>query len=586
MKKIFNAIIIAFTLCSLSACDAFLTKDTIASINSDTFFTDETSLKLYANGFIQNMMPAAADIAESNDSYTDVCATRNGLSLFTTTWTSSSQSGWSYSNWTNLYRINYFIAHIGDTKGVSEGKMRHYEGIARFWRAFFYFYKMRTFGDVPWYDEPIDQNDTLALYKARDSRELVARKILEDLDYAAENCEVNVNTQQADKWKALALKARFCLYEGTYRKYHHVNPSTGQAWTADESAFYLQECVKACEEIIGSGPFKLNESVSKTNYRALFTSESVNRSEVIWEREYSADLNFGHEVSWNYWNQNSQRWSMTRIMADMYLRLDGSRYTESKNYGKDLFPVEVADRDYRMAQTIITPGYTREVNGIVGSYAPNAYGTLTGYQIIKYSYDDDRHMNGNNATCIPVIRLAEVLLAYAEASCELDPAQKLSDAIWDKTIRPLRVRAGVVGTKPATIDPLLSTYYGLSSSDLIEIRRERAVELFMEDSRWNDLMRWHLGNYCIKPWEGIYVPGQGVLMDLDDNGTPDTCFGSGKQDGITYFDPTQGAYGISGNSRLLYHVDRNWDDKMYLRPIPRTANAINPALGQNYGWSD
>lgn len=589
MKKIFNISILAIAALLTVSCNKFLTKDTIASLNSDTFFADETALQLYANSFMQNMMPAAADIAESNDSYTDVCATRNGLNMFTTVWTSSSQTGWAYSNWTNLYRCNYFIQHMGEAKGVSEAKLKHYEGIARFWRAFFYFYKMRTFGDVPWYDKPIDQADSMALYKSRDSREVIAKHILEDLDFAAANCEENISTQQADKWKALAYKARFCLYEGTYRKYHKVNPSTGIAWSADESAFYLQECVKACETIIKESPFKLNENVSQTFYRSLFTSESVNRTEVIWEREYNKDLNFGHEVNWNFWNQNSQRWSMTRIMADMYLKLDGTRYTETQNYGKDLFPEEVADRDYRMAQTIICPGYIRSLSGIPGLYPPNAYGTITGYQIIKYCYDDDAHMNGYNANCIPILRLAEVLLNYAEASCELNNGT-LSDDIWNITIRPLRVMAGVVGSKPAKIDQKLADYYGITSSDLVEIRRERAVELFMEDSRWNDLMRWHQGQHCVEPWEGIYIPGENIKMDLNADGIMDTVYGTGKEDGIAYFDPTQStAYRLSGNpdGRLLYILPVNkWEDKMYMRPIPHTANSINPALGQNSGWTD
>ena len=585
MKKLFNIALLAVAALFLASCDDFLTKDTIASLNSETFFEDETSLQLYANGFIQNMMPSAADIAESNDSYTDVCATRNGLNMFTTVWTSSSQTGWAYSNWTNLFRVNYFLVHLQDVKGVSEAKLAHYEGVARFWRAFFYFYKMRTFGDVPWYDKPIDQNDEEALYKARDSRELIAAKILEDLDFAAANCEANVNTQQADKWKALAYKARFCLYEGSYRKYHSVNPSTNQPWTKDESEFYLGECVKACEEIINEGPFKLNEAVSKTNYKALFTSETCNRSEVIWEREYSKELNFGHEVNWNYWNQNSQRWSMTRIMADMYLRLDGSRYTEKAGYGKELFPAEVADRDYRMAQTIICPGYIKEVSGVKTPYAPNAYGTITGYQIIKYCYDDDTHMSGNNATCIPILRYAEVLLNYAEASCEL-AGGVLSEDIWNKTVKPLRARAGVSGVKPSKIDSKLAAYYGLTSSDLVEIRRERAVELFMEDTRWNDLMRWNLGHLCVQDWEGIYIPGENVLMDLNDDGVDDTCYGTGSADGVTYFDPSQTAYKLSADNHLVYEVKRTWEDKMYLRPIPHTANSINPALGQNYGWTD
>lgn len=584
-KPIKTYTIATAALLALSSCNGFLSKDTWSTLNSETFFTDEKSLELYAGGFIQNMMPSATDIAEGTDSYTDLCATRNGYALFTTVWTSSSQTGWSYGSWTNLYRVNYFLAHMNEASGVPADMMRHYEGIARFWRAYFYFSKMRTFGDVPWYDKPIDADDEEALYKGRDSRETVARNILADLDYAIANCDANTETQQADKWKALAYKVRFCLYEGTFRKYHANNPSTGKPWTASESDFYLGECVSAARTLIEEGPFKLNETTSRTNYRALFNTETLNRSEVIWEREYSSALNFSHTVGWDYWNQNSQRWSMTRIMADMYLRTDGSRYTESANYGKDLFPEEVADRDYRMAQTIICPGYVREISGNATPYPPNANGTLTGYQIIKWNYDDDSHMSSNNFFSIPVLRYAEVLLSYAEAVAELNGGV-LPDDIWNITIRPLRIRAGVSGSKPATIDRKLADYYGLTSSDMVEIRRERAVELFMENLRWDDLMRWHLGEKCVQDWEGIYIPGEGELMDLNGDGTPDTCYGTGSQDGIAYFDPTTSAYGLSADSRLLYKVERKWEDKMYIRPIPRTANSINPALGQNYGWSD
>ena len=108
----------------------------------------------------------------------------------------------------------------------------------------------------------------------------------------------------------------------------------------------------------------------------------------------------------------------------------------------------------------------------------------------------------------------------------------------------------------------------------------------MEGTRWNDLMRWHQGEKCVQTWEGIYIPGVDVNMDLNDDGIADTCFGSGKEDGITYFDPSTSSYKISGatDGRLVFDLKRAWEDKMYLRPIPHTAVSINPALGQNYGW--
>lgn len=60
-----------------------------------------------------------------------------------------------------------------------------YEALARFFRAYFYFEKVKRFGDVPWYDKVLGSDDA-DLYKARDSREFVMGKIMEDLNFAIE----------------------------------------------------------------------------------------------------------------------------------------------------------------------------------------------------------------------------------------------------------------------------------------------------------------------------------------------------------------------------------------------------------------
>lgn len=93
--------------------------------------------------------------------------------------------------------------------------MKHYEGVGRFWRAWFYWDKVKTFGDVPWYDEPIDPDDDEQLYKGRDPRDYVMQKVLEDLDFAATWCSKAskyVNTNVINRYVALALKSRICLY--------------------------------------------------------------------------------------------------------------------------------------------------------------------------------------------------------------------------------------------------------------------------------------------------------------------------------------------------------------------------------------
>lgn len=595
MKKSLSILSILTFIAINVSCEKFLTKEPIADLGAETYFTDEKSLELYANGFIERMLPDASDIIFGNDSYTDLIATRNSTGYFTTTWTSSSQTGWSYSNWYDLFNINYFLVHINDVQDITDEVRNNYIGIARFWRALFYYEKVKTFGDVPWYDEPIDANDDENLYKARDDREYVMQKVLEDLNFASENCSANAEytqSAQADKWTALALKSRICLFEGTYRKYHSVNPSTGQPWKNDESEMYLKECVNACEEIMQNGPYSLVNSTSgvKTQYRSLFINEALNRQEVIWGREYSEALGKYHTGTWDLTSPTKSRWSMTRAMANMYLMLDGSRFTDKEGWEKMTFAQETADRDYRMMQTIITPGYQKEVAGTMTSTAPDMSVSLTGYYLIKWCFDDDRHTGTNSNNSVPIIRYAEVLLNYAEAKAELNGGI-LEAADWDKTIKLLRERAGVVGTQPILVDSYLADYYGITSKDLLEIRRERAVELFQEDLRYDDLMRWHKGELVASEWQGIYIPEKEVSLDLNEDGKNDLCITDGQagnESGVYYISLSDGSYTLTGTDEgiLEYHCERKWEDKMYLRPIPRTANGVNPALGQNYGWEN
>lgn len=95
-----------------------------------------------------------------------------------------------------------------------------YEGIARFFRAWFYFDKVKRFGDVPWYETVIQTSDVDLLYKSRDSREFVVDKIVADLELAIEKLDSKRASDQINCWTALSLLSRVCLYEGTYRKYH------------------------------------------------------------------------------------------------------------------------------------------------------------------------------------------------------------------------------------------------------------------------------------------------------------------------------------------------------------------------------
>src|SRR5690606_22717244 len=88
---------------------------------------------------------------------------------------------------------------------------------------------------------------------------------------------------------------------------------------------------------------------------------------------------------------------------------------------------------------------------------------------------------------------------------------------------------------------LQSRYFpGISDPVILEVRRERSIELAWEGFRFYDLVRWKRGELLEQPWTGFYVPQLNQLMDLDEDGVPDVCFVQGKPSnpvsGVKYVD--------------------------------------------------
>jgi len=179
----------------------------------------------------------------------------------------------------------------------------------------------------------------------------------------------------------------------------------------------------------------------------------------------------------------------------------------------------------------------------------------------------------------------------------------ITDQDWANTIGALRARGGITSgltTLPTVVDPYLQANYFPDISDpvILEIRRDRSIELVFEGFRFYDLVRWKRGQLLTQEWNGIYVPAINTLMDLDKNGTPDVSFvestPSNPVKGVAYVNvaptiggkvnPQQLKHGTYGELTWLDNSPRVWDDKMYFYPIPESALLKNPKLGQNPGW--
>jgi hypothetical protein len=304
----------------------------------------------------------------------------------------------------------------------------------------------------------------------------------------------------------------------------------------------------------------------------------------------SSSLGVLHDASWIFTSPtNGVQPSFVKQFINTYLGIDGSRFTERSGYSTLPFWEEVLNRDLRLQQTIRMGDYARGGQPA----APNWSYTNTGYQPSKFTlhetFADGSSVSDNS---IPLIRYAEVLLNFAEAKGELGSFM-LSD--WEATIKLLRERAGITNTSmPSTIDQYLhDTFYpDISDPVLLEIRRERGIELALEGFRYNDLLRWKLGENLEMPWMGMYVPQMGVLYDLNQDGTPEVSFvgkvPSNKVPGVVYKVVDNVGFKLSEGDKgnIIFHSDliREWEDKKYYYPIPLQETVLNPNLGQNPGW--
>ena len=296
---------------------------------------------------------------------------------------------------------------------------------------------------------------------------------------------------------------------------------------------------------------------------------------------------------------------MTRRLVDAYLMKDGSRHTDHANFDKLGFVEECKNRDPRMAQTLRTPGYV-----VDGNKTPaNLASMKLGYQLRKYyiavEYD------GFSEVDLPVFRYAEVLLNLAEAKAELGT---LNQADLDKTVNAIRKRAGITGTYTlgTAADqwlkgcyPTLAALNPANLGDILEIRRERTVELVMEGRRYHDIMRWKEGKVFEEEFLGMYIPSAGAI-DLNADGVLDfniaTASNPGSPDGVTTLKvgenltlvtPSESGNTYNGESGFLtIHrndvMQRQWrEDRDYYYPIPTKERVLtNGALTQNPGWED
>jgi len=546
MKKRYILVVTAFALMT-AGCSDFLNREPIDQFSDGNFWTSESNVSAFAFGLYDqfdgygngNTIRGFYFNQFNDDMVSELFSDFNKNAPATS-------PDWE---WEAIRKANVLLERVPEVP-MSDAAKAHWMGVARFFRAYEYFDKIKNYGDVPWVNKSLDVSDAGILFKARDSRTLVMDSVLADLNYACANMYESKKDNRLNKDVALALKSRICLYEGTFRKYHGV---------ADDVK-YLQAAKDASAELMSK-----TYALSST-YRAIYNSYDLTKNtEVILCKVYLTGI-ITNGMS-GFLTSSTAIAGMNKGAVESYVCKDGLPIFQSLLYKGDRNIKNVlTDRDGRLSQTID--------NGLC--YVNNTYkGTTstTGYKNFKFVNEaliPAERNAPNNPLDAPLFWLSEVYLNYAEACAELGT---ITQDDLDKSVNKLRTRAEtsplkVVGGAPfsgttglvAVVDPKRDADV---SPMIWEIRRERRVELMMDGFRYDDLMRWKKGKY------------------LDTTSNPELFLGANIKD-------TDAAPKVIVNADgyiVAYATARAFvETKNYFLPIPTSQITLNKNLKQNTGW--
>lgn len=583
--NIFRMMAVAALAVFSTGCDLTLYPED--SVSPDLYFKSESDFEQWTNYLYAGLLDSPDAVSRYNAD--DMVDKTMGDIIQGTRLASDAMSANNEWDWDMLRRINYLLEHSGNCE--DEAVRTKYEGIAYFFRAYFYFQKVMRFGDVPWYDKVLESTDEEFLSRPRDDRGYVMDKVMADFDKAIEMipADKDANSARVTKWVALAMKSRAALFEGTWQKYHKTE--------GGDPDKYLTQAVAAAKTFIDESGYTLYSQGTEP-YRDLFCSDNVKTEEVVLARLYQFEtLNVAHSVQFNIRNDSQ---GFTRRFMNHYLMADGSRFTAIDGHETMFYTDETKGRDPRMAQTVLCPGYIAKEDT---KPTANDMTSLTGYEPIKFVASSAHSGASKGTSDWPLVRAAEVYLNYAEALAELG---QLDQTALDVSVNKIRERAGMpaldMNAVNADPDPYLASCYpnvqaGTWQGVILEIRRERTVELVNEGFRQWDMLRWKEGEQMVndgKPYYGIWFPSEG-LYDMDGDGKNDLELYSETQqskpaDGLkvkkigTDIVLSEGTYGyVVAWSTLTW----TWNDREYLWPVPADQRVLTGgALTQNPGWTD
>lgn len=520
----------------------------------------------YGQNYGGAMLASASDESQFSATGTSIENFYNG------TWSASNANS---SVWKNMYDgINVCNVVLDKFQGLKFAELalnadyeqqlfryENYKWEARFWRAYFYFNLVRQYGGVPIVTPEMTTSQKNAL--SRNTSDEVYQYIFKECDAVKDSIIKNYSdlgnntlpNDPADDGRVndlgvMALKARAALYWAS-----PLNNPFGDKSRYHKAALYTKELLDSCKNRGMHLLAKYEDLWSTTNYqdkseiifgRRLYGTGKEGASQVVEKYNYPFGISGGSSAS-NCPTQN---------LVDAYeMQATGKGISEEGSGYKETDPYK--GRDPRFEATIAKNGdlwptsYKTALQTYQGGVnaEPLIGATLTGYYLKKHCHGaiDLRSTSKytvDNHTWI-TYRLGEFYLNYAEAVYKYLGSATATSAEFpmsaDEAINIVRKRSDMPDF-PTT----------LSNDQFWEkYKNERMVELAFEGHRFWDVRRWKEAD---KYFKNI------VEMKITKNG--------------------DGTYSYERQT-----VSREWDDKMYLFPIPVDQILKNGNLEQNPGWN-
>lgn len=555
MKKIF--ITCAAILAFFSSCSSILDKEDLSSISEEQVWVDETLTTAFLNALYVSIPSWDTTVADASDEATggggwiDGTTTPDNMSD-----TKDSAPTW-YWPYKDIRNCNIFIQNAQNTDlcTIDRDLADRLTYEARFIRAYLYFEMVKRYGGVPLITVPQELTDDL--FVKRTSTKDCFDFIINELKACTEGLPASFsgdNLGRVTKGAAKAFLGRVLLFRASPQ----FNPSNNaEHW---QTAYNYNK--ETLDYLIGQG------HALYSDYGKLFLEEM--NQEVIFAiryenptRTHTRDAKC-RPITFSMNNTGGNH--PTQEVIDRFPTVDGKTYTYAdwKKDGKNGIFTLWQNRDKRFYATVVYQGVTyfntvMELN----ENAQNDYaygknmGSRTGYYS-KKGIDESISISDcqKSGTDYIDIRLAEVMLNYAEAAVEVG---KQGEAF--EILKQIRERAGINETSsdPELKDKVYGLNPNMNQSEMREaVREERFIELLFEQKRMWDLRRWMIYDKLMIGQEKRHA----LVMNKQTDGTYTTYL----------FD--------RDNTPMIAKQN------MYFLPIKRSELSNNPNLEQTKGWEN